>query len=158
MNSDRGRRKEVEMKEQETKRILEKKKNQKEKKEGLDRKPKREKVNGRNRGVHQQTTLSLPLDRPTLKRLRIETQAIQVIFSKCVTFMAGASLKVTHIGDWFPSWVYFRRKVQPVIWQTSFFFSLFTGRILLGDSPTIQLLSYLIFFFSVISICCIILL
>ena len=72
--------------------------------------------------------------------------------------MAGASLKVTHIGDWFPSWVYFRRKVQPVIWQTSFFFSLFTGRILLGDSPTIQLLSYLIFFFSVISICCIILL
>ena len=58
--------------------------------------------------------------------------------------MARAFLKVTHVRDWFPSWVCFCWKVQPIIWQTSFFF---TNHVYWVTCPLFgqKLLSHLLF-------------
>ena len=58
--------------------------------------------------------------------------------------MARAFLEVTRIGDWFPSWVYFCWKVQPIIWQTSFSF---TNHVYWVTCPLFgqKLLSHLLF-------------
>ena len=55
--------------------------------------------------------------------------------------MAGAFLEVTHVGDWFPSYVCFFWKVQPIIWKTSFSFVYWVTCPLFDQ----KLLSYLLF-------------
>ena len=58
--------------------------------------------------------------------------------------MARAFLEVTHVRDWFPSWVCFYWKVPPIIWQTSFFF---TNHVYWVTCPLFgqKLLSHLLF-------------